>query len=435
MKVALLTMFNGISSTYSIVNVAREHLKMLLDARVETTMLVSEHCPDHERYGIFADPRLHWKKVVNTHNGKLIRWRDYSQPTGKVHDTFFEEAQVIADDLVNKLADTDVCILHDIHYQGWHLVHNVAVRMAQEKLPLLRFIAFTHSAPIAQPEKKEWPRSARFESMPNTVYVYPTKSGLPFLAQQYGIPESLCKAVNNSLSVLDFLHEDVKKLAGKTDLISPDVLIVYPARLTPGKKFEKTASLAGAIQSATGQQVKVVFCDFPSMDIRPDTYKKIIRRSGKARGLEPHQMVFTSDLGYPTGFPRQAVLDLFTLSNLFICPSYSESFGLTVLEAASRGNYIVVNEAVPALAELADELSLYRMKWDARNFGFDTKETYHPSEAAYLEDHARIIHRKMNKDHSLQTKTLIRKRYSPEWVWEHQLKPLINNHPAAKASE
>lgn len=32
MKVAILTMFNGLSSTYSLVNVVAEHLKMLLDA-------------------------------------------------------------------------------------------------------------------------------------------------------------------------------------------------------------------------------------------------------------------------------------------------------------------------------------------------------------------------------------------------------------------
>lgn len=433
MKVALLTMFNGLNSTYSIVNVAAEHIKMLLEAGAETSILVSEHCPDHDRTGIFADPRLKWKKVSNTYQGRAIMWRDYSQPSGDVHETFLEEARTIARDLTVKLADQDVCILHDIHYQGWHLLHNVAVRMAQEKLPRLRFIAFTHSAPIPPPDKgkKEWPRSARFESMPNTLYAYPTKSGLPALAKQYGVSEDLCRAVNNSLSLLEFLHEDVKKLAKETDLASPDILIICPARLTPGKRLEKTAALAGAIQSVSGQQVKTVFCDFPSMDVRPSAYKTIIRHSGMARGLEKDQMVFTSDLGYPNGFPRQAVLDLFSLSNLFICPSFSESFGLTVLEAASRGNFIVVNEAVPALAELAEELDLYRMRWDARNFGFNTKESYHPSEKAYLEDHAAIIYKRMKKDQALTAKTLIRKRYSPEWIWKHQLEPLISNSDSA----
>jgi hypothetical protein len=55
MKVAVLTMFNGLSNTYSLVNVVSEHIKMLLDAGIKTKILVSQDCPDSERQGIFAD--------------------------------------------------------------------------------------------------------------------------------------------------------------------------------------------------------------------------------------------------------------------------------------------------------------------------------------------------------------------------------------------
>ena len=108
-------------------------------------------------------------------------------------------------------------------------------------------------------------------------------------------------------------------------------------------------------------------------------------------GLEERDLIFTSDLGYEHGFPRKGVLDLFGLSNLFICPSYSEFFGLTVLEAAGRGNFLVLNEAVPALKELGENLGAYFMRWDGRNFGYDTHEKYIPSERAYYEEHGKII--------------------------------------------
>ena len=45
MKVAILTMFNGLSGTYSLVNVVAEHIRMLLDAGISTKVLVSEDCP------------------------------------------------------------------------------------------------------------------------------------------------------------------------------------------------------------------------------------------------------------------------------------------------------------------------------------------------------------------------------------------------------
>lgn len=426
MKVALLTMFNGLSSTYSLVNVVAEQLRMLLDANIPTKVLVSEHCPDQERTGVFSDERLEWVKIVNQIDGKLFNWGDYSAPIGKVHASFFKEADAIAEDLVDKLSDVDVCIMHDIHYQGWHLVHNVAVRKAQEKLPNVKFIAFTHSAPETHPKKTEWPFSARYSPMPNTTYVYPTQSGLSALAKQYDVAEGRCRAVNNSLNLLSFFSEDIQALASKTNLFSPDILVVYPGRLTVSKKFEKVSALCGAIKKVSGLSVKVIFCDFRSADIPPEMYKRQIRTQGMHHGLDAEDIVFTSEMGFPEGLPRTAVLELFSLSNLFICPSFSESFGLTVIEAASKGNFLVVNEAVPALEELGKTLNAYFMRWDARNFGFDTIETYHPSEEAYLEEHAGIIVNLIQSNPVLKSKTLARQRYSPQWVWSNQLEPLLN---------
>lgn len=426
MKIAVLTMFNGLKNTYSLVNVVAEHLKMLLDAGISTKVLVSEDCPDEERQGIFADPRIEWVKITNRLEGRQIQWHDYSQPDGQVHDTFFAEADTIAEDLKAALADVSVCMMHDIHYQGWHLVHNVAVRKAQESLPDVKFIAVTHSAPVNRPPELKYPFSCRYTSMPNTRYVYPTRSGIPALAKQYGVPEGRCRVIYNSLDPVAAMGQDVKALQSQTDLLLPDILIVYPGRFTPGKKFEKVAALAGAIRKKTEQTVKVIFCDFPCLDIDPLKYKLAIRMTGRVCGLKEEDMVFTSDLGYPHGFPRSGVFELFTLSNLFICPSYSESFGMTVLEAGSRGNFLVLNEAVPALEELGKQLRAYFMRWDARNFGYDTKEDYRPSELAYLEQHAAEIINCMRDDVVLRAKTLARCNFSPRWVWYHQLEPLLS---------
>lgn len=82
MKAAILTMFTGLSPTYSLVNVAADQIRMLLDAGIEVRMLVSETCPDRERTGIFLDPRVEWVRVVNTRQGSPITWYDYSGSTG-----------------------------------------------------------------------------------------------------------------------------------------------------------------------------------------------------------------------------------------------------------------------------------------------------------------------------------------------------------------
>ncbi len=425
MKVAILTMFSGLSTTYSLVNVVADQIKMLLDAQVKVKVLVCETCPDEERWGIFQDPRLEWVKITNTCRGNPIVWHDYSAPTGTVHESFYQEAEEIARDYVRHLQDVDACILHDILYQGWHLVHNVAIRQAQKSLPKVKFLAFTHSLPANRPKKLEEPFSARFTPMPNTCFVYPSRSGIEALARQYDVPQGSCAVVYNSLPLLEVLSQDTRRVADSIDLLNTEILAVCPGRLTPGKRFEKAAALAGAIQRKTEQSAKVIFCDFPCADIPSEVYKNMIRMEGKKFGLEEGDMVFTSDLGYEQGFPRQGVLELFGLSNLFICPSYSESFGLTVLEAASRGNFLVLNEAVPALKELGESLGAYFMRWDGRNFGYDTHERYVPSEQAYYEEHGGIIVNLMREDRSLRAKTRVRTQYHGAWICRNQLMPLL----------
>ncbi|WP_243867414.1 glycosyltransferase [Paenibacillus sp. BK720] len=228
------------------------------------------------------------------------------------------------------------------------------------------------------------------------------------------------------------MGEEVRRLGTRTDLLSPDILAVYPGRLTTGKQLEKAAALLGAIGLASGKRVKMIFCDFPSLDIEPAAYKRRIRSEGELYGLGGENLVFTSEQGWPDGFPHSGVMDLFTLSNLFICTSYSESFGLIVLEAASRGNMLVLNQAVPALEELGSRLHAYFMRWNARGFGVDTRESYHPSEEAYLLEHAERIAGLMAINPVLQAKTLIRRQYNPMWIWENRLKPLIEHRPIAE---
>lgn len=420
-------MFNGLETVYSLVNVVADHIKMLLDEGIEVRLLVSEDINYEERHGIYLDPRIEWVKVCNHYNGKQIIWHDYSSPLVPVHDTFMEEAETIGRDLIEKLQDLEVCMLHDILYQGWHLLHNVALRYAARSLPNLRFIAMAHSLPDESQvgNQVNWPHSARFSPLSNTIYVYPTECGLKSLSRQFRVPIERCHVLSNTINIIENMCEEVKDLNHKVDLLSSDILIVYPARFTTGKRFEKVAMLAGALKNVSNYEVKVIFCEFPSADIQVSEYKKIIREKGILAGLNLEDIIFTSDYGHPYGLPRNAILDLFTLSNLYICPSYSESFGLTVLEAASRGNYLVLNEAVPALEELGKNLDAYFLRWDARNFGFTTQESYFPSEEAYYEDHGRRILMAVENNNVINAKMKVRKRYSTKWVYENQLKKLL----------
>jgi hypothetical protein len=80
---------------------------------------------------------------------------------------------------------------------------------------------------------------------------------------------------------------------------------------------------------------------------------------------------------------------------------------------------------VPALEEVGKKTKAYFMRWDARNFGYDTKEHYRPSEQSYLEEHAVSIADQMRDNPVLFSKTQARQKFSPQWIWYHQLQPLL----------
>lgn len=418
-------MFNGLASTYSLVNVVETHVQMLLDHDIEVKLIVTENCPDHERWGSFLDERIQWVKIKNEWNGKQIEWHDYSNPDKKLHKTFYQEVDFFAAQFEEVLSDVKVCMMHDMLYQGWHYVHNIAIRKVQPLLPKLRFVAFTHSFPAQRPIKIAEGMEGRYTPMPKTVFAYPSYSGIPALAKQYQVAEARCQVVYNIVPMIESLGEDVQKLHQEVDLTAPEILIVYAGRFSTGKKFEKVAAVAGSIKRVNEKTVKVIFCDFPCMDTPTEDYKKAIRYVADFYGLAPEDLIFTSEHGYPNGFPRQGVLDLFTLSNLYICPSFSETFGLTVIEAASRGNFIVVNKCVPALEEIGKVLGAYFMEWDAHHYGYDTKQQYHPSEKLYYDERGKEIVTLMRESNPLKAKTMARTQFTKEWIWENQFQLLL----------
>lgn len=423
MKVAILTMFKGLSRTYSLVQIVEQQLQMLLDHSIEVKCLVCEGCKRDS--GIYSDSRIEWVEITNHLDGKPIIWRDYSLPKGTLHEGFDKEIEVIAKDFVQALQDVQVCLMHDILFQGWHYVHNIAIRKAATYLKGVRFIEFTHSFPFERPSEISPQMLGRYIGMPNTIFTYPTYSGIPALAEQYHLKEGECKVVHNTLSIISDMDASVKQLQERVALLSTEILIIYPCRMTPSKALEKVAQLVGAIKKESKRSVKIIYCDFPSKDIESKAYKKQILAKGIASGLDEEDIVFTTDNGFQMGFPHQGVLDLFLLSNLFICPSFSESFGLTVLEAASRGNFIVLNENVPALQELKSRLKVYGMGWDARKWKEDYKMEYEKDEESYYLFHAKEIIKRMFKENALLAKTGVRRYYSQEWVWHNQLYPLI----------
>lgn len=377
MRVAILTMFKHLFTTYSLVNVVEDQLKMFLDHNISVRLIVSESCND-TLFGVYTDKRIEWVRIKEILNGNPIKIYNYLKADTKLHDTFNEEVEMYASEFEKALLDIDFCLMHDILYQGWNYVYNMAIRKAQKKLSNVKFFSFTHSSPFKRPKIITESIKGRFTPMDNNYFVCPSYSMVESLAKQYNVPKECCKVVYNCPPILNFMSEEVKELDKKVNLLDSEILIIYPARLIPTKKFDKVAALGGCIKKTCDKSVKIIFCDIKQTHNEME-YRKYIQKKGIEFGLKQNEMIFTSEYGFPNGLKRNSILDLYTLSNLFILPSYSEMLSLSVLEAASRGNFLVLNKHVPALYEAGKNLGAYFMEWDAYDLN-TIKVDYIPSE-------------------------------------------------------
>lgn len=422
-EVGILTCFRHLSSASSLVHVVENHIEMLLKHNYSVYLLVAEGCPLDERFGSYLDERIRWGFICNTYHSEEILWKDYYDSTVELPPNFDKQVEAVSNSFYEHLEHLSLCFIHDIHYEPTHYIHNIALRRILPRLPHLRLLAFTHSFPFFRPTSLTERIRPRFTPLEHTDYVYPTQAGLLPLSEQYNVPIASCHVVYHPVSKL--AHPFVKKLHEKVDLFAPDLLVIYPARLTIYKKQDKIIQFIGALKLIGNLSVRLICCDTLSDTKEAEDFKKKLYQLGYTYGLNKQDMIFTSDLGFVKGLPHEAIMELFSLSNLFICPSLSESFSLITMEAASLGNYIVLNENVPALKELGDLIHAYFMKWDAREDRYNIEEVYNPSEASYYGFHAGSLLHKMKTNPLFIQKTTIRQRFNIDWIWENQLLPLI----------
>lgn len=424
-KIGIMTYFRELSHSSSLVQVTAHHIEMLLAHQYSIKLMVCENCKKEGAPSIYLDPRIEWVELPNHYQTKPIMWENYYDPRTSIPEHFMEQVSFIQTHMEKALEDIDLCMLHDIHYHIHHAIHHLALRQALEHFPKLPIIAFTHSLPYFRPAIIPSSSKLLFTPLPHTLYVYPTCSGLSALALQYHIPEAHCYKVYHPIVTLH--HPIVKKIHTVLNLFTPTFLIIYPARLCPEKKQDKIIALAGALKLVSGKKVSIVFCD-AILDSPPEaisTYKQLLSQTAVEYGLGSKDFLFTSSLGYTNGIPHEAITELFGLSNLFICPSISESFSLTVLEAASQGNFIVYNQNVPALKEIGTLLHGYPMKWDAYQNNYSITQNYPDSEASYYGYHAQAIYHLYKQNPLFYSRTYTRCTFNCEWIWHHQMAPLI----------
>lgn len=421
-KVFILTNFSTYLKSYSPIIVASEQIKMLKRNGYTPVLIAADGWNPPQ------DTVYHGIETV------LLSQVAYQDPP-VINDLFKEDVNLIHEQLKAAIPDGSVVITHDLIFLPDYTKHNIAARRLAAECPKTRWLHWVHSATgpntlIAEREMygAEY-KKLLLEKFPNSLICYPNGQDLPRVARNFSYEEYEVVEVPHSTDPTENMHPMVQNLYDAKRLGSCEVLIIAPMRLDRGKNPQMIVRVAAALK-AIETSVHVVFCDFQSTG----GDKVTLREECKALSIElgvADCITFLSEFDDMAALevPHEIVLDLFTLSNVFICPSRSETYSLTTQEAMLRGNLCILNHDFPAFRQIYGKKALYR-QFDGAEIGFDgfdgKIDTSHSDINNYFEGNIAIpLKAWIEHDRVLAGKTWVRTRRNPDYVFKEYVEPLI----------
>lgn len=397
-KVAVYTTFYEAQSGYSLVAVAETQVRMLLDHGYDPAVIVQENFVE------LAPPNVWCKEMV-----------DLRPVLPDLPSVTVESARAMMDE---HFANFDTIIAHDICLQSYYKPHNRAIKEYASDHPEKLWLHSIHSCP-----------SGTGYTLPSGYILYPNDSDRAQVVRSYCLEGQEHRVIPSRAShaidpLLVWPYSNLaKSLARSADLFSGEIVAVYPVRLDRGKQPEKIIRLMAGVKKA-GYTPRLLIIDWQSMGDRFQRYIDELERLSYDLGLV-NCVNFTSRLDdrCNNGIPRDAVMELMDIANVYIHPSTVETYSLVVHEAILRGKLVVLNADFPPMRELFGESALYM------NFSSDRfKTTYQPDEQSYWDDEARRMLSEFKRCRNLALQMKARRDWTPQAQWR-EFEPLLHLEP------
>lgn len=352
-----------------------------------------------------------------------------------INEMFYEDVDLILQQLRDIIPDGSVVITHDLIFLPDYTKHNLAARKLAEEKPGIRWVHWVHSATgpntlISERDMYgEEYKNMLLSKFPNSVIAYPNAQDIPRVARNFSYEEYEVVEVPHSTDPTEGMHPLVQRLYDQLELGSKEVLMIAPMRLDRGKNPQYIVRAVAALKEEN-ISAHVIFCDFQSTGGDKVTLREDCKALAKRLGAEDC-VTFLSEFDDMASMevPHGVVLDLFTLSNVFICPSRSETYSLTTQEAMLKGNLCILNYDFPAFRQIYGDKALYR-QFDGAEVGFDGQdgkiETKHSDIDEYFKHRFAIaILGWLQHDKVIAAKTWVRTRRNPDYVFKTYIEPLI----------
>lgn len=436
-KVLIFTQFNSADEAYSLNRVVQDQIQMFVSNGYKVAVTVAE---GFTPVGWYANKNVELRGLpsVPCHNEV------------KKDPTFEQDVEDLTKAIKEIVSDVDFVITHDVIYQPSALKHNIACRRIAKEFPKIKWAHWIHSAtsPYTLGRLRgiftDEYANIISEPFPNSYYVFFNHYSIPRIAEEFNVSQDVVKIVHHPSDVYKLLRiKDplVIKLSEKKKLLEADAVAVYPVRLDRGKQVEVVIKTMAMLKEMK-LDVRVVVVDFHSTGGDKVTYRDELKAMAIDWGLNAQEITFTSEFDpeWEVQIPHESVAELFSLSNVFIQPSRSESYSLTTQEfiIISRG-VLVLNQDFPPFRDIFGPEAIYRKyssNIDVMNgMSGNTNTEYGPADASkeerghyekmYHLETAGMIANQLRHNQGYSRWIKIKRERNLQYVFEKELQPLL----------
>lgn len=351
-----------------------------------------------------------------------------------VDEEFDKDVDKLFNCLDEIIDDDGVVITHDLIFLPDYVKHNVAARRVAEKRPSIRWIHWIHSATSPGALIKERAMFAGkyaehlSEKFPNSIVAYPNAYDIPRVAQNYSFEENEVVEIPHSSDPIEGMSYLTKHLYDKLGLGNPEVFMVYPIRLDRGKYVEGPIHVMAGCKN-NDMSSHLLICDFQSTGGDKVTYREELKELALSLGVED-RVTFLSEFDESASMevPHQVILELFTLSNVFVLPSKSETYSLIAQEAMMKGNLCILNHDFAPFRQIYGKNALYK-QFDGANIAFSGFDGEINTRISELEEYYRSIASNikyyLENEKVIRAKTWVRTKRNPDFVFKNYVEPLL----------
>jgi glycosyltransferase involved in cell wall biosynthesis len=311
---------------------------------------------------------------------------------GQIPADFAEFTNQIVQALRSLITSFENVIIHNVMTKHFNLALTAAVHQLMESGNLNHAIAWCHDFTWTSPHSRSkvysgfpWDILRRYQE--GLVYVTVSKERQRTLAQLFGCPPDKIKVIYNGVDPQEILGLSTQgnALVKRLGLLSTDLILLLPVRVTQAKNIEFALQVLAALKNK-GCPAKLVITGPPDPhDPQNMAYFKSLLSLRKQLGIEKEvHFVYESgpkaDEAYT--IDSRIVGDLYRVSDVLFMPSHREGFGMPVLEAGLIGIPIVCT-AFPSAVELggnnvhiihssqeAGSIATELIEWVERNPGY-----------------------------------------------------------------